>query len=127
MEVDAMTAGGPLENRMGLICRMQDDANFYYFIISADGYYSIGKVKGGTWSLLGAAAMQQNPAIHTGLQLNHLRADCIGSLLIFYVNGQLVGSARDTDFITGDVGLLAGSFDHPGVDVSFDNFTVLKP
>ena len=126
IEVDASPLG-PAEDRMGLICRMKDDANFYYFIISADGYYGIGKVHAGSWSLLESAAMQPSAAIHTGLQQNHLRADCIGSLLILYVNGQLVGSARDTDFTTGDVGLLAGAFDQPGVDVSFDNFVVTKP
>jgi hypothetical protein len=27
----------------------------------------------------------------------------------------------------GDVGLLAGTFAHPGVDVIFDNFVVMKP
>ncbi len=127
LEVDATTAGGPQENRMGLICRMKDDANFYYFVISADGYYGIGKVKDGAWSLLNADAMQPHNAIHTGAQQNHIRADCIGSLLILYVNDQLVGSAEDSEFITGDVGLLAGAFDLPGVDVYFDNFVVLKP
>src|SRR5689334_15936736 len=30
LEVDAMAAGGPQENRMGLVCRLSDNANFYY-------------------------------------------------------------------------------------------------
>lgn len=127
MEVDAMTAAGPQENRLGLVCRLKNDANFYYFIISADGYYAIGKVKDGQWSLLSAEQMQQSNTIHTGTQANHLRADCIGNLLILYVNDQLAGSAQDADFSSGDVGLLAGAFDTPGVDVYFDNFVVYKP
>jgi len=128
IEVDATAAAGsPPANRLGLVCRLKDDANFYYFFISTDGYYGIGKVRNGTWSLLGNPAMQQSAAIQPGNLVNHLRADCIGSLLILRVNGQLVGSARDTDFTSGDVGLLAGAFDQPGVDVSFDNFSVIKP
>jgi hypothetical protein len=127
LEVDAMTANGPQENRIGLICRLRDDANFYYFIISADGYYGIGKVKDGQWSLLNADQMQQHDAIHGGSQVNHIRADCVSSLLILYVNDQLVGSAQDSDFTGGDVGLLAGAFDLPDAEIYFDNFMVFKP
>jgi hypothetical protein len=127
IEADTLTTSGPPENRMGLICRMKDDANFYYFMISNDGYYGIGKVKDGKWSLLETQEMLPHSAIRTGGQKNHLRADCVANLFILYVNGQLVGSAADKDFTTGDVGLLAGSFDAPGVDVYFDNFVVYKP
>jgi hypothetical protein len=127
VEADVLTAGGPPENRMGLICRMKDAANFYYFVISNDGYYGIGKVKDGKWSLLETQEMRPHSAILTGGQTNHLRADCVAGLFILYVNGQLVGSAADGDFASGDVGVLAGSFDTPGVDVYFDNFVVLKP
>jgi hypothetical protein len=38
-----------------------------------------------------------------------------------------VTSVSDADFSTGDVGILAGSFDQPGEDVYFDNFVVYKP
>lgn len=127
IEADVLTIDGPSENRMGLICRMQDDANFYYFAISDDGYYGIGKVKAGKWSLLETTEMRPHGAILTGGRTNHLRADCVDGLFAFYVNGQLVGTAADKDFATGDVGVLAGSFNAPGVDVYFDNFVVHKP
>jgi hypothetical protein len=35
--------------------------------------------------------------------------------------------AKDSDFKNGDVGLLAGAFTQPGVDVLFDHFIVLQP
>lgn len=127
VEADTLTFNGPTENRMGLVCRMQDDANFYYFVISDDGYYAIGKVKDGEWSLLETDEMRPHEAILTGRHSNHLRADCIENLFALYVNDQLVGSAADDDFIHGDVGVLAGSFNTPGVDVYFDNFMVYKP
>jgi hypothetical protein len=38
-----------------------------------------------------------------------------------------VAQAQDPDFPEGDVGLLAGTFTQPGVDVIFDNFVVLQP
>jgi len=34
---------------------------------------------------------------------------------------------NDDDFTSGDVGILAGSFDKPGSDIYFDNFVVYKP
>jgi hypothetical protein len=126
-EVSLMSPDGPQGNRMGLICRLKDDKNFYFFAISADGFYGIGKMKDGVTSLLTGDQMQKHEAILTGTQINRVRADCIGNLLILYVNGILVGSAVDADFTSGDVGILAGTFDQPGVDVYFDNFVVYKP
>jgi hypothetical protein len=126
-EVSLMAPDGPQANRMGLICRLKDDKSFYFFVISADGFYGIGKMKDGATSLLTGDKMQKNDAILTGTQINRLRADCVGNLLILYVNNVLVGSAMDNDFTSGDVGILAGTFDEPGVDVYFDNFVVYKP
>jgi hypothetical protein len=47
--------------------------------------------------------------------------------LTFYINFTEVASATDTDLPTGDVGVLAGAFSQPGVDVLFDNFVVMQP
>jgi hypothetical protein len=113
--------------RMGLICRLVDERNFYFFVISSDGYYGIGKTQEGRASFLGMEQMARHEAIHADGQVNRLRADCIAELLIFYVNDQLVGSALDSDFPRGDVGLLAGAFEEGGVEVLFDNFVVYKP
>jgi hypothetical protein len=126
-EVSIMPAAGPQANRMGLVCRLKDDKNFYFFAISADGYYGIGKMKAGQTSLLTGSEMLPHNSILTGSQINRIRADCIGNLLILYVNNVLVTSAKDEDFASGDVGILAGSFDQPGADVYFDNFVVYKP
>jgi hypothetical protein len=126
-EVSLMSPDGPQANRMGLICRLKDDKNFYFFAISADGYYGIGKMKDGQSSLLTGSEMQKNDAILTGTQINRVRADCIGNSLILYVNETLVATVTDNDFTTGDVGILAGTFDQPGADVYFDNFMVYKP
>jgi hypothetical protein len=125
VEADVITLHGPDENRMGLICRYQG-GDYYFFMISNDGYYVIGKFIGGMTLLLGQREMQASDAVHTGT-MNHLRADCIGNTLTFYINFTEVASATDTDFPTGDVGLVAGAFSEPGVDVLFDNFVVLQP
>jgi len=96
-------------------------------MVSSDGYYTIGKFVAGTAIQLGQSEMQYSSAIHTGLAVNHLRADCVGSSLTFYVNGELVAQAQDTDLSEGDVGLLVGTFGEPGVDIIFDNYLVSQP
>ncbi|NOY97616.1 MAG: hypothetical protein GXP40_00215 [Chloroflexi bacterium] len=127
LEADTLKFAGPDENRIGLICRYRDAQNYYFSVISSDGYYAIGKVKDGQRSLLGQAEMQYSPAIEKGLAINHLRVECVGSTLRFFVNDQPVALAQDADFPDGDVGLLAGTFDEAGVDVVFDNFVVIAP
>ncbi len=125
VEADVSRLNGPAENRAGLMCRYQH-GDYYFFIISNDGYYAIGKFIGGQTLLLGQTAMQPAEFIQKEA-VNHLRADCTGNTLTFYINYNQVASAQDTDFKNGDVGLLAGAFSQRGVDVLFDHFTVIQP
>ena len=71
--------------------------------------------------------MQRSDQIKTGADVNNLRADCNGDTLAFYVNGFKLAEVQDSTLTHGDLGLLAGTFDQPGVDIVFDNFVVLKP
>ena len=66
-------------------------------------------------------------AIQQGAATNHLRADCVGETLTLYVNDAAVAEAQDTDFASGDVALMAGSYDDPGVEILFDDFVVKQP
>jgi len=126
LEVDVAKISGPDENRFGLICRFIEN-NYYFFMLSSDGFYTIGKYIGGNAILLGQIEMQNSDSIHQGLAVNHLRADCVGNTLTLYVNGAQVASVIDADLPRGDIGLLAGTFAEPGVDIIFDNFVVLQP
>jgi len=125
VEADVTRLNGPDENRTGLMCRYQN-GDYYFFIISNDGFYAIGKFIGGQVLLLGQAEMQKSDQIQPD-SINHLRADCIGNTLAFYVNFNQVAMVQDSDFQTGDVGVLAGAFNESGVDVLFQNFVVMQP
>jgi len=125
IEADALKLAGPDENRMGLMCRYHG-GNYYFFIISNDGYYAIGKFINGQTTLLGQNEMQPSALIRPNA-FNHMRADCIDNTLTFYLNFNQVAVVQDDDLPSGDVGVLAGSFSQPGVDVSFDNFVVMQP
>jgi hypothetical protein len=125
VEVDVFRLRGPSENRMGLMCRYQN-GDYYFFVISNDGFYAIGKYIGGQTLLLGQTEMQSTEFIEKDA-VNHLRADCIGDTLTFYINYNEVASVQDSDFPNGDVGLLTGAFSEAGVDVLYDHFVVMQP
>ena len=127
IEVDAGKVSGPDDNDYGLICRYRDTENFYFLIISSDGYYGIGKVQDGEQELLHPPQMYHSDAIYTDYQPNHIQAECSGSRLALTVNGVLVAETSDSKFHEGDIGLIVGSFDDPGVDIWFDNLVVLVP
>ena len=130
VEVDATKIGGDDDNNFGLICRYTGDLdapNYYYFNISSDGFAIIGKVTGGSQEYLSSEKMEPSDVIKQGNASNHLRADCVGSNLTFYVNNQKIATATDTAFTSGDVGLMAGTFDIPSTQINFDNFIVRKP
>ena len=126
VEADANRLAGPLQNLFGLVCRSSNPENFYFFAVSSDGYFGLGKVKNARVALLGQEMMAYSPAILQG-KPNHLRFDCIGQTLKGYANGQVIASGQDADFPSGEVGLVAGALDKPGVNVAFDNFVVYKP
>ena len=127
IEVDATKLAGEESNRFGLQCRYQDVDNYYFAVISSDGYYGIGKVVNGALTFLGAGGMQVTDKVYAHSTTNHIRLDCVGSRLSLYVNGDYVDAVDDGDLTSGDVGLLAGTFDEPGTVVAFDNFTVVMP
>jgi hypothetical protein len=127
VEADAARLAGPDVNRFGVICRYRNPQNFYFFIVSSDGYYAIGKVSDDVRVLLNQDMMAYSAAIVPGNGPNHLRFDCIGQTLTGYVNDQSIVVANDADLPSGDAGLITGAFDQPGVDMAFDNFAVYRP
>jgi len=127
IDVETSKVGGDDDNDYGIICRYLDSENFYFFVISSDGYYGVGKVSAGIQQLIGVESMPPSESINQGNASNTLRADCVGSTLSFYVNNESLGVYEDTEFSSGDVGLIAGTFDSSGVDIHFDNFMVSRP
>jgi hypothetical protein len=127
IEVDATKNAGPDDNDFGIICRYTDVNSFYYGIVSSDGYFSIMKMTTNGGKPVGKDAMLQSDKITQGAASNHIRFDCIGSTLTLYVNGSQIDQQTDTDYTTGNVGLIAGTFGTAGTDILFDNFSVVKP
>lgn len=127
LEADMIKVIGSSDDMFGLVCRAVDPDNYYFFVISSDGYYGIGKVIDGVQSMLGSDGMLPSEIISQGKAKNHLRVDCVEEKLDLTVNGQLLGSLEDSDLISGDVGVLAGTMQDSENAVLFDNFSVINP
>lgn len=130
VEVDAAKLDGPDSNLAGIVCRFNNVngmPSFYFMAVSSDGYYAIGLSNDQGTALLGQDQMAYSPNINTGVSINHLRADCVGNTLTFYVNGFPIAQAFDSRLASGQAGLLAGAVDAGGVDVIFDRFIVIQP
>lgn len=127
LEVDTLPVAGPGDNAFGLICRYRDPDNFYFFLISSDGFAGIGAVLDGERQMLSAATLLPSEAILQGASSNHLRADCSGNRLSLTINGIGAGEVLVSGLGSGDVGVIAGSYAEGGVEIRFDNFVVLAP
>lgn len=128
IDVDAAKIGGPDNNEFGVICRYVDSDNFYILSISSDGYYGVSKFYEGELYPIGMEKMLFNDkVIRLGSADNHIKASCIGESLTLEVNGQVLADVKDSDLSSGDVGLIASTFEEPGTDILFDNFVVSRP
>lgn len=127
VEVDATKNGGSDNNDYGIICRYEDTTHFYFAAISSDGYFGILKMSDGEYSVLGRENLIPSDLIAQGAATNHIRFDCVGPTLTLFINGTQVDEQVDDDYTAGNVGLIAGTYDEPGTDILFDNFTVYQP
>ena len=127
IDVDAtQTSAGPESNNdYGVACRVQENGDGYYLIISGDGYYSIFKGEGDTFIPL--SDWTESGDIHQGNASNHIQASCVGSDLVLMVNGKKMASANDSTFTHGDIAMTATTYEDQPVEIHFDNVVVSKP
>jgi len=124
VSVNAKPIGGPDDNAYGLVVRHVDDRNFYRFEISSDGYFAVQAPTGAFgWEFL--VNWTESAAIHKGQETNHLKVECRGADIVFYVNDVELTRVQDDRYSEGDLGLIAGTFyDEPGTHILFDDFQV---
>ncbi len=119
---------GQIDNGYGMIFRANPETgDFYLFKISADGYVWIGRYKDGVEdaTIVGNHWFESD-AVEQGLNVtNILQVRAEAGNFIFFVNGQEVGRVTDDTFATGDVGLLVQALGEGGVQIAFDNLSVV--
>jgi len=124
VQVEAFKSDGPDENIFGIICRYQDDGNYYFLAITSNGYYGIGKIADNNTTLIGNKELQYSSVINQGRTYNTLQATCQANRLVLAVNDTRLAEVQDSQFSEGEVGLIAGTYDIYGANILFDNFSV---
>jgi len=121
------TAEGQRDNHYGLVCRAKGD-EFYYFAISADGYYGIYRRQddGTLLSLIGDS-MQRSNAVRSDESSNNLTVSCVETTLSLFINGIEVAEVTDDTLKKGNVGMAAGTLSSNGSNVWFDDIAVRVP
>jgi hypothetical protein len=128
IEIDAtqISAGPEDNNGYGVACRIQrNGTDGYYFVVSGDGYYAIGKAEDEILEAL--VDYTESSAIKTGNATNRIRGICDGTTLTLFVNGQRVDTVEDSSFTSGDIALHATSYEDTGTEIHFDNLVVREP
>jgi hypothetical protein len=130
LEVDAVEQHGSWMGQFGLVCRAKRTDEFYMFLVGTDGYAQILKYKlrapeSERTALL--ATSDYSDMIAESAARNHIRADCVGTTLTLFVNGEKLVTVDDVELGSGRVGLIAYAAVEGEADVLFDNFVVAKP
>lgn len=130
ISVDTKQMAGPPDSWLGVLCRARKDVGAYGFEVSAAGKYEIVEYR------FSAQGSRSSPLERGDLSVppqsggtNQLRADCIGNALTLWLNGRAVTTFKNSDFVTGGIGLIAatGASGKAGGDVLFSNYVVKGP
>ena len=124
IEADVRVVSPVGDGDFGFVCGYQNDENFTVLEISEDGYYSIWKYNGNEVSFLVDWAYSQE-VVTSGKQ--RLSAQCSSERLVLALNGKVLASVVDAEFVPGGVGMVAGTFDIPGIKVAFDDLIIRIP
>lgn len=109
----------------GIALRRVSSGNFYTFEITPDGRWAFFKWVNGSAKVV--ADLQSSSAIQTGSgATNQLRVLAVGSNFTFYINGTQVGTASDSTYAQGRIGVVTDD-SNSSSQVIFTNFSVSQP
>lgn len=119
VNVNLQQAAG--DGDFGIVCHYQDQDNFYALEVSEHGYFAIWKISNGEFYGLIDWRLSSQLADATSMQIT---ATCTDEVLALSVNGEWLAEVRDNEFTSGDVGVVAGTWQNAPLIVNFDNFVV---
>lgn len=104
----------------GLAFRVNGEVEeFYYFVVSSNGYYGVGQYHEGEWTEF--IDWTYSEAINVGQGENLLYVACVGDEITVYVNDDELATVYDGSLTEGYVGFITGGFEDSGVLGAFDD------
>jgi hypothetical protein len=150
LHVQMTAVEGPENNSYGVAFRQRDLNNYYYFLISSDGYYQVNRVVNNVTKEL--STWIASDVIQQGVgETNQIRVVGRGDQFQFYINdqlvelcipddpeakstytgecmaGQMLTTLTDSTHVYGRLGLTVITLDEPDVVVDFDQVVVYSP
>jgi hypothetical protein len=120
--VTVKQVSGPTIKGYGIVFRRVAKGNYYLFLIDGNSKWTVGKCVNDSCTKL--VAFTPHSAIKGGLNTaNTLEVVAKGPHFDFFVNGARVGSADDSTFLSGEVGVVSGD----STECVFTNFIVARP
>ncbi|NIS83496.1 MAG: trypsin-like serine protease [Anaerolineales bacterium] len=115
----------PVEGgEFGVICRYQDNENFYGMSVTSDGWFAIWKLENDEIVMLLDWDYSRDIPIYEPMTIT---AACSSNELTLAVNEKVLGQVKDFTYTKGDIGLFAGTWEEGGLAVAFDDLKVLSP
>ena len=127
IQVETRKLTGSNDSYLGVVCRYQDNENYYRFFVTPDGYTGIVKVVDGESSTLPGGKMSYNHDVNQNDSANLLEVFCVGNQLSLVVNGKLAVSAEDEQLAKGDIGIFAETGQDGAGSFIFNNLIISKP
>lgn len=118
------TTGSPPDVGFGVVCRMQDEQNYYRLGVSNDGQYAIQRVRNGETTVLSGGKWQSNGAIRTTPGPFAVRGECVGDTLTLLNSNTEIASIRDRTIRGSHVGVFLESFAEPNAVVKVTSLAV---
>ncbi len=124
VEVTAENSGGTPDSTFGLICKYQDEDNFYYAGVDSNGASVIGMYENNENSILDSGEVAGLDAEAASYKVAF---ECNNGDLTLSIDGDQELSASDDTFSDGDVGLFVWTAEELPAEIRFDNFVVTAP
>lgn len=125
VSVDATHVNGAENASYGILFRVKDTNNLYYFGISDGGYYYVGLLNDGEWITLIDWTDTSYIIVNA---VNNLKVKGIGDEFTFYINDTVVDRIQDSTFSEGTTGLSIELYEVGDKSkFEFDNFLLTSP
>jgi S1-C subfamily serine protease len=112
------------DGEAGFICGLKDSMNFTVLEVSEDGYFTIWKYEDDEFISLVDWTFSDVIDLSQPFKLS---AYCGADRLALALNDILLVEIEEKNFTPGRVGLMAGTWDNPGISVGYENFTIMVP
>jgi hypothetical protein len=130
IQVVTIVESDPEQAGSGIMFHYQDEANFYLYTVSGNGFYSLELLENNQWITLIDWTPSEAIAVGSASGMaptNTLRVEVAGNRIALFVNNVRLEETVDGTFTGGEVGLVTSTFDLGDGRVAFRDLLISQP